>query len=59
MGREGGRGYRHTCSHGVKKEEKLPHSRADIKRVERLLEAVELRQSWNELQYVVLQVLCT
>ena len=46
-----------TCSHGVKKEEKLAHSRTDIEGIEGLLEAPELGKGWDQLQDVVLQVL--
>lgn len=47
----------HTCSEGVEEEEEFPDSSADIEGVERLLQTVELRQSWYQLQYVVLQIL--
>ena len=46
-----------TCSHRVQEEEELPHSSADVEGVEGFLQALELGQSGDQLQDVVLKVL--
>lgn len=46
-----------TCSQRVKEEKELANSGADVERVERLLQPVQLRQSGDQLQDVVLQIL--
>lgn len=46
-----------TCSEGVQEEEELANSGADVERVEGLLQPIQLRQSGDQLQDVVLQIL--
>lgn len=46
-----------TCSKGVEEEKELANSCADVERVEGLLEPIQLRQSGDQLQDVVLQIL--
>lgn len=46
-----------TCSQGVEEEEELANSGADVERVEGLLQPIQLRQSGDQLQDVVLQIL--
>ncbi len=48
-----------TCSEGVEEEKELANSSADVERVEGLLQSVQLRQSGDQLQDVVLQILHT
>lgn len=48
-----------TCTQRVEEEEELAHGSTDVKRVEGLLQAVQLRQSGDQLQDVVLQILNT
>lgn len=49
--------FRLTCSERVEEEKELPNSGADVERVEGLLQSVQLRQSGDQLQDVVLQIL--
>lgn len=46
-----------TCSEGVQEEKELANGGADVERVEGLLQSVQLRQSGDQLQDVVLQIL--
>lgn len=46
-----------TSSERIEEKEKLADSSADIERIEGFLKSVQLRQSWNQLQDVVLQIL--
>lgn len=46
-----------TCSEGVEEEKELPDSGANVEGVEGLLQSVQLRQSGDQLQDVVLQIL--
>lgn len=46
-------GFTLTCSEWVEKEEELADSGADVERVEGLLQAVQLRQSGDQLQDVI------
>lgn len=46
-----------TCSQGVEEEKELANSRADVEGVEGLLQPIQLRQSGDQLQDVVLKIL--
>lgn len=46
-----------TRSQGVQEEKELANSGADVERVEGLLQPIQLRQSGDQLQDVVLQIL--
>lgn len=46
-------GFTLTCSEWVEEEEELADSGADVERVEGLLQAVQLRQSGDQLQDVI------
>ena len=50
-------GFSLTGTEGIEEEEKLADGSADVKRVEGLLQSVQLRQSGDQLQNVVLQIL--
>ena len=50
-------GFRLTCSEWVEEKKELANSGADIERIEGLLQSVQLRQSRDQLQDVVLQIL--
>lgn len=50
-------GFSLTCSEGVQEEKELANGGADVERVEGFLQPVQLRQSGDQLQDVVLQIL--